>query len=170
MKTLRWKLWTSPRSDQVSTVLHTGWQQQPPWRHLCAPVMPHERQLYSCVHALSGRAAAATHAPDDETVEAAQPASASAHTSRRCRACNKSYYVVTWQVAEPISRCHAGTASAQHSAGGAHSSPSLKQPHAATVEFSNMALFLRRPAPHASHGQVLCCIERTKSGMGKHPT
>jgi hypothetical protein len=37
------------------------------------------------------------------------------------------------------------------------------------VDLSNMALFLRRPAPHASQGTVLCCIERIKSSMGKSP-
>jgi hypothetical protein len=37
------------------------------------------------------------------------------------------------------------------------------------VDLSNLALVLRRPAPYASAGTVLCCIERTKSSLGKAP-
>jgi len=62
----------------------------------------------------------------------------------------------------------AGTASVQQP-GGQSSASVLKQPQRAVVDLTNMALFLRRPGPHASSGAVLCCIERLKSSLGKPP-
>jgi hypothetical protein len=53
------------------------------------------------------------------------------------------------------------------SAGGAI----LKQPQQpAALDLSDLGAFLRRPAPPASAGVVMCCIERLQSSMGKPPT